>query len=415
LAYTLIREHPSLATAREDDGNTMLDILAEKGPNPRLAYASYGALSFQSDTQQYKFIDKTPAFLKMIFFLIPGYQAYHTEKLRSSNMVTELVDIIFEEISHMTKEDMYHFFFHSDFLKTAAEKGSIEILKRCISTYPGQLWCPQEGRNIFQIAVENRQEKTFDYLYDHMNADEKILTTRSVDTNGCNILHVAAKYVPSFRMTSGLYSSPVFQMQSEIQWFKKVEKRVPPALAKMRNDQGETPQEVFTREHKDLVKNAETYMLRTAESCLIVAALVATVAFAAAFTVPGGNFSDSDATNKGKPIFLGQKSFLAFMVVDTIALFSSTFAIQVFLTLFVGSYNAEATFEEKMPRRLQFGLVFLRISVVSVTVAFSIALTIMHGDKYVWAPYMIGGAAFCTCCYSMGFVVGVIWRCMVKT
>ncbi|XP_026437601.1 ankyrin repeat-containing protein NPR4-like isoform X2 [Papaver somniferum] len=395
LAYNLILEHPSLATAREDDGNTILDVLAEKGPISSLPSVRHGELSFHSDTQQCKFIDKTPTLLKVLLFLDPGYQ--------------ELVNTIFEEISHMTKEDMYHFFFGSNFLKTAAEKGAIEILEKCISTYPDQLWFPHEGRNIFQIAVENRQEKTFDYLYGHMNADEKILTTRTVDSNGGNILHVAAKFVPSFQIKGGLRSSPVFQMQSEIQWFKKVEKRVPPALAKTKNDQGETPQEVFTREHKDLVKNAETYMLRTAESCLIVAALVATVAFAAAITVPGGNFSDSNATNKGMPIFLGNKSFLAFMVVDAIALFSSTFVIQVFLTVFVGSYNAEAKFEEIMPRRLEFGLVFLRISVVSVTIAFSIAL-MMLGNSYPWAPYVICGAAFCSCGYSLGFISAVTWR-----
>ncbi|KAI3921414.1 hypothetical protein MKW98_013348 [Papaver atlanticum] len=409
LAYNLIREHPSLATAREDDGNTILDVLAEKGPISSLPSVRHGELSFHSDTQQCKFIDKTPTFLKVLLFLDPGYQAYRTKRLRSSIMVTELVNIIFEEIMHMTKKDMYQFFFGSNFLKTAAEKGAIEILEKCISTYPDQLWFPHEGRNIFQIAVENRQEKTFDYLYGHMNADEKILTTRTVDSNGGNILHVAAKFVPSFQIKGGLHSSPVFQMQSEIQWFKKVEKRVPPALAKMKNDQGETPQEVFTREHKDLVKNAETYMLRTAESCLIVAALVATVAFAAAITIPGGIFSDSNATNKGMPMFLGNKSFLAFMVVDAIALFSSTFVIQVFLTVFVGSYNAEAKFEEIMPRRLEFGLVFLRISVVSVTIAFSIAL-MMLGNSYPWSPYVICGAAFCSCGYSLGFISTVTWR-----
>ncbi|RZC48251.1 hypothetical protein C5167_041189, partial [Papaver somniferum] len=337
LAYNLIREHPSLATAREDDGNTILDVLAEKGPISSLPSVRHGKLSFHLDTQQCKFIDKKPTFLKVLLFLDPGYQAYRTKRLRSSIMVTEL------------------------------------------------------GRNIFQIAIENRQEKTFDYLYGHMNADERILTTRTVDSNGGNILHVAAKFVPYFQIKGGLPSSP------------KVEKRVPPALAKMKNDQGETPQEVFTREHKDLVKNAETYMLRTAESCLIVAALVATVAFAAAITVPGGNFSDSNATNKGMPIFLGKKSFLAFMVVDAIALFSSTFVIQVFLTVFVGSYNAEAKFEETMPRRLEFSLVFLRVSVVSVTIAFSIAL-MMLGNSYPWAPYVICEAAFCSCGYSLGFI-----------
>ncbi|RZC73236.1 hypothetical protein C5167_048716 [Papaver somniferum] len=169
----------------------------------------------------------------------------------------------------------------------------------------------------------------------------------------------------------------------------KVARRVPPALGKITNDQGETPLEVFTREHKDLAKKAEAYTIRTAESCLMVAALVATVAFAAAFTVPGGNYSDDDATNKGKPIFLGKKSFPLFMVVDALALFSSTFSIQVFLTLFLGGY-AEARFDYLVTQKLKIGLFSLRISVTSVIIAFSIALSIILGNRYEWAPYLTG-------------------------
>ncbi|XP_026408224.1 ankyrin repeat-containing protein ITN1-like [Papaver somniferum] len=185
-------------------------------------------------------------------------------------------------------------------------------------------------------------------------------------------------------------------MQTEIDWFKKVARRVPPALGKITNDQGETPLEVFTREHKDLAKKAEAYTIRTAESCLMVAALVATVAFAAAFTVPGGNYSDDDATNKGKPIFLGKKSFPLFMVVDALALFSSTFSIQVFLTLFLGGY-AEARFDYLVTQKLKIGLFSLRISVTSVIIAFSIALSIILGNRYEWAPYLTGVVA-CFCC-----------------
>lgn len=108
------------------------------------------------------------------------------------------------------------------------------------------------------------------------------------------------------------------------------------------------------------------------------------------------NYSDDDATNKGKPIFLGKKSFLLFMVVDALALFSSTFSIQVFLTLFHGGY-AEAHFDYLVPQKLKIGLFSLRISVTSVIIAFSIALSIILGNRYEWAPYLTGGVA-CFCC-----------------
>ncbi|KAI3842177.1 hypothetical protein MKW92_020460 [Papaver armeniacum] len=368
LAYDLIREHPSLATSREDDGRTMLDALAEKGSEiTRPPSARYTSMSYNS--------------------------APIGELLEDLSIdIPKLLNIIFKEISRMPRKDMHHFFFNSSFPKTAAKTGSIEILKRCISAYPDQLSIPHEGNNIFQIAVENRQEEIFDYLYDHMNGDKKILITRTVDSKGGNILHVAAKTAPPFR----LKGSPVQQMQREINWFKKVEKRVPPSLRKMRNDDGETPQEVFTREHKDLAIKAEAYFLRTAESSLIVAALVATVAFAAAITVPGGNFSDSNKDNKGKPIFFERKSLLFFMVLDALALFSSAYSIQVFLSA-LGMTHLEVAFERIIPLKLKGGLVSLRISVVFVMIAFSIALAIMLGGRYVWAPYLIGVVAcFCS-------------------
>ncbi|KAI3892166.1 hypothetical protein MKX03_014908 [Papaver bracteatum] len=319
------------------------------------------------------------------------FAAIHSEKLNDSIYLPKLLDFIFEEIACMTREDMRHFSVGSNFLKTAAENGAIEIVKKCVKTYPDQLWFPHEGRNIFQIAVENRQEKIFNYLYDHMNADEKILATRIVDSNGGNILHVAAKnFLPSRR---SIFTSPVIQMQSEISWFKKVQKRVPPAFRKRKNKLGETPQEVFTREHKDLVKTGEAHLIRTAESCLIVAALVATVAFAAIFTVPGGNFSDKDIPNKGEPIFLGKKSFVVFMVVDALALLLSTTSILVFLSIFAESYE-EANFEIILPKKLAIGLASLIVSVLSVIIAFNMAISIILGSRYVWAPYLVGGVTF---------------------
>lgn len=50
-----------------------------------------------------------------------------------------------------------------------------------------------------------------------------------------------------------------------------------------------TPRELFTKNHKELVKEGENSMKEIATSCTVVGALVITMMFAAAFTVPGGN------------------------------------------------------------------------------------------------------------------------------
>ncbi|GLT55115.1 hypothetical protein SLA2020_282640 [Shorea laevis] len=46
-------------------------------------------------------------------------------------------------------------------------------------------------------------------------------------------------------------------------------------------------QELFTHNHKDMVKEGEKWMKGTATSCTVVGALIITIMFTAAFTVPG--------------------------------------------------------------------------------------------------------------------------------
>ncbi|KAI3901051.1 hypothetical protein MKW92_050106 [Papaver armeniacum] len=51
----------------------------------------------------------------------------------------------------------------------------------------------------------------------------------------------------------------------------------------MKNNEKLTPGTLFSREHKDLVKEAERWMKDMAQACIIVTTLIATVMFAAAF------------------------------------------------------------------------------------------------------------------------------------
>jgi hypothetical protein len=60
-------------------------------------------------------------------------------------------------------------------------------------------------------------------------------------------------------------------------------------------------------------------MKATATSCTVVGALIMTIMFTAAFTVPGGYVQES-----GYPIFKDQESFTVFIVSDAISLFSSS-------------------------------------------------------------------------------------------
>ena len=54
------------------------------------------------------------------------------------------------------------------------------------------------------------------------------------------------------------------------------------------NKKGQTPKQIFTQTHKALLKDGSEWLTKTSESCSLVAALIATVAFATAASIPGG-------------------------------------------------------------------------------------------------------------------------------
>lgn len=70
---------------------------------------------------------------------------------------------------------------------------------------------------------------------------------------------------------------------------QEVEKFVEPYDREQPNYDGQTAQMIFTEEHGSLKIQGEKWMKDTANSCSIAAALIATVVFAAAITVPGDN------------------------------------------------------------------------------------------------------------------------------
>ncbi|KAL0315834.1 UNVERIFIED_CONTAM: hypothetical protein Sradi_5461600, partial [Sesamum radiatum] len=85
-----------------------------------------------------------------------------------------------------------------------------------------------------------------------------------------------------------------------------------------------SPKMVFTEEHKILKEEGEKWMKDTSNSCTIAAALIATVMFAAAITVPGGNESSS-----GFPIFSGNSAFIVFAISDAISIYIGYFSVDV--------------------------------------------------------------------------------------
>lgn len=127
-------------------------------------------------------------------------------------------------------------------------------------------------------------------------------------------------------------------------------------------------------------------MKDTATSCTIAAALIATVAFAAAFTVPGGVHSDS-----GAPIFVNEISFIIFSISNSVSMFTSTTSLLLFLSILTSRY-AEQDFLYVLPKRLCIGLLTLFSSITFMMVAFSATVYITLRGKS--SLFLIPVAAF---------------------
>ena len=162
---------------------------------------------------------------------------------------------------------------------------------------------------------------------------------------------------------------------------QEVESIVPLRVRGFINKEGLTPRQLFTKNHEDMMSKGEKWMKDTASSCTVVGALIVTIMFATAFTVPGGNDQ-----NNGFPIFLNRKLFMVFIVSDALSLFSSSTSVLMFLGILTSRY-AEEDFLESLPRKMIIGLSTLFFSIAAMMTAFSTALLlVLHEQSWIFNP-----------------------------
>ncbi|CAL5365305.1 unnamed protein product [Camellia sinensis] len=310
------------------------------------------------------------------------------EKKRLHDQALKLVEFLCDEIAnsnHSTAKKIFQLA-----LFQATSHGIVEIVEHILRSYPNAIYLKNDNeQSIFHLAIECRHEKVFNLI--HQVGEFKTIFLTQPDKLKNNALHLAGKLAPQQQLC--LKAGPVLQMQRELQWFKKwslkfgkglnvedeekvgVEKLVVPRNKEEKNSEKYTPVEVFTDTHRELVKGGENWMRGTATSCSLVATLIATVVFAAAITVPGGNDSS------GHPIFYKKSIFLLFFICDALALFSSITSVLFFLSI-LSSHYGEEDFLVSLPRRLIFGLVTLFLSILSTMIAFGAIVYLVFGESF---------------------------------
>ncbi|XP_017976567.1 PREDICTED: uncharacterized protein LOC18600083 [Theobroma cacao] len=297
-----------------------------------------------------------------------------TDKKLGHERACKLVHLCLEALLDYNERKRNEYFDKQKILHFAARCGVVEIVTASLHYFPDLIFS-EHGSLILKNAIQCRQEKIFNLACKKTSLD-KMFATMCYEPS---ISHLAAKLPIKRRLSDDSYAAS--QMQREMQWYKAIERIEHPRMRQLRSEEGKTGFECFSENRKQMRENAEKWMKDTSDSSMLVSTLIATVAFAAAFTVPGGN------NDRGIPIFLNDTSFAVFFYSDALALFSSVTAILMFLSILTSSYKEE-DFHRALPKRMIIGLASLFFALATMMVAFGAALAIVLSEKirWVWGP-----------------------------
>jgi len=158
-------------------------------------------------------------------------------------------------------------------------------------------------------------------------------------------------------------------------------------------------------------KEEQEALSKAREPHLVVAALIATVTFAAAFTLPGGYKSDQ-GPNEGTAILAKKAAFIAFVISDAMSMVLSILAVFIhFLISLIQGLEMEKNKEiGEDTTRILFGVatLFTMIGVGTMIIAF------ITGTYAVLEPSL--GLAISTCLIGLSFffLVYLVFRFISK-
>ena len=182
---------------------------------------------------------------------------------------------------------------------------------------------------------------------------------------------------------------------------------VPTAFKSMRNKEGQTPTDIFYTTHEKLINNPRLAVKDKANYGMVVATIIATIAFAASLTVPGHDVSpETDSL-----ILQKQWWFIVFFVSNSVALFSSLASIIFFLSILTSSYKQdELNFSLQL--RLMSGVATLFVAIATMVVAFTAACFLIFNHYCTWILYLVASLGFLTvACFF--FILRTLFRDLI--
>ena len=124
------------------------------------------------------------------------------------------------------------------------------------------------------------------------------------------------------------------------------------------NKNGQTPEEIFTKKHEDLVKEGGNWLISTSDACSVVAGLFVSITFSTATALPDG--IEGNKHSNASKIFAGS-SFVSF--------YSSLLAVVMFLAILTSGCR-ERDFRHALPWKLLLGLIAFYMSIDSTLISF---------------------------------------------
>ncbi|KAL5539260.1 hypothetical protein UlMin_044389 [Ulmus minor] len=261
-------------------------------------------------------------------------------------------------------------------LLIAAKCGIVEMVKGIIKKIPVAIYVDEDinGNNVLLLAVEKRHKKSVIY--------------RKENKKGNTALHLAATYDKEHQRPWPI-PGVALQMVWEVKWY---EQNMPSCKFLRTNKDNQTPWDIFSTTHKDLIKDGVEWLKSVATSCSVVAALIATIAFTSSTTVPGGTDS-----NTGKPMLRNNSTFNIFATASLIALWFSVTALIAFLAILTSRYH-ERDFGKNLPWKILMGLTSLLESIAAMLVTFCASRFLVFEEKIKYAVVPIYAVTFFPLC-----------------
>ncbi|XP_039165812.1 uncharacterized protein LOC104440199 [Eucalyptus grandis] len=332
---------------------------------------------------------------------VPPIKRIHEVKLRYVAAV-ELAKKVCEAISDMKTTEITEFFLERNLLFHATVKGNSELVKICIQFFPELIRISPNGDSLMTLAVKNRQERILSLFLKGSSKHELSLVPAPTPEEAEKMMLAAAKYDSNLEALN-YFSGAAFEIQRELQWFRAVEKWLFPDMRTFKHE-GKSYWRIFTEEHRELLVKGGEWVRNTAQSCMIVSTLIATILFGASFNVP-----KSISSIAGDPPLLTRKALIVFEILDGLSLLFSVLAILIFLAILTSRYKAN-DFLRSLPTKIMMGLSCLFLSLACMLVAFVAAYTIVQQKRAEWVYMTIASLSLGPLLLFLILQMPLLWK-----